>query len=210
MKIRNTYFIVLLAASVSAACFAIGSLAQDRDGGEKPGKVPKSKRWKVSWAVDDDAAKMTSTPKPTTIEKLVQFKRPSVLPKEGSPAEHYRTHRIKPIETTVWQIRGTIVNVAAEHDGDYRLTIADEKGRKIIGVMPDPALAPIRGRFSDQLDAARAIILKKFKPTFEGQDVRIPVILNGLGYFGKMNPEENPSPEGFQLHPVIKVAFPGK
>lgn len=169
---------------------------------------PKSKRWRVGWAVDEDTKAMDAKPTRTTIEKLVEFKRPADIPKEGSPTEHYRQHRFQPIESTIWEVKGTLIEVAAEKDGDYRLTIADEKGRKIIGVMPDPKLAPIRGRFSDQIDAVRKLIVEKFHPTLEEKKVKMPIVMAGLGYFGRMNPEENPSPEGFQLHPVVKVEFP--
>jgi len=224
MLISSRYAKISAIATLAVlGCFGWNSLAlgqqskgakpaagPDKDGDEGKGKLPKSKRWRVSWAVDVDTKNMKSTPKPTSIAYLVGLKRPSVLPKVGSPVEHYRTHRVKPVETTIWQIRGTVVSVAAEHDGDYRLIVADAKGRKVCCVMPDPALAPIRGRFSNQVDETRAVVVKKFKPTFDPRDVKVPIVLSGIGYFGKINNDANPSPEGFQLHPVVKVVFPAK
>jgi|GEM_PF-6459854 len=205
----NKTVYALLAATLVVCVFAQDKDKDDHDGPQK-GKEPHSSRWRVSWAVDGDGAKMNMTPKRATIAKLVSFKRPAVLPKNGKPAEKYRTHRVAPVETTIWTIRGNVVSVAAEHDGDYRLIVADAKGNKVSCVMPDPALAPIRGKYSKMVDEARAVVVKKFKPTFDPRDVNVPVEVTGLGYFGRLNSDANPSPEGFQLHPVIKVRFPAK
>lgn len=196
-----------LCAALSAAC-AASSLAQQPAAGAapaaKPG-TPKSARWQVSWAVDPDIAKVKGSPKPTTIEQLITYKRPKDLPLVGTAPEWYRTHRLDPIETTLWKITATIVNVASERDGDYRLTVADEKGNRIICVMPDPKLAPKRSRLSKLIDEVRATVLKRFDPTLDGEDVEVKAEIVGTGYFGRYNAEENPSPEGFQLHPIFRL-----
>jgi len=187
----------------------------DDDKPEKTGKLtdskkPKSQRWQVSWAVDAEAKRMSAKPKFTTIAHLLKFKRPADMPGTGAMPERYKTHRIKPVEVTVWSIEGTVVNVAAEHDGDYRLIVADKNGEQVTCILPDPALVPKAGRFSNRINAARAVVVKKFKPTFEPRDVKVPVQLTGLGYFGRFNSDANKSPEGFQLHPVFSVKFPAR
>jgi len=189
-----------------------GAVPQEKQVPEKAGQKPepRSARWRVSWGVDADTEKMNVKPVPTTIAHLLTFKRPADLPGQGTIPETYRTQRIKPIETTVWSVTATLVEVAAEHDGDYRLTLQDAKGGQIIGVLPDPSLAPKTGRFSKQIDAARKVVAEKLHPTFTESKVRMPVQIIGLGYFGRFNKEENPSPEGFQLHPVFSVRFPNK
>lgn len=198
---------------LSLACLLGGSLAVLAQKGELKRddvtiRMPKSSRWKVSWAVDDDAKAMKATPVPTTIAKLNTFKRPAVLPKVGKPAMQYRSHRVGAIEKTVWSVTGTIVAVAAEHDGDFRLIIADEKGNKICCVMPDPDLVPLKGPFTKALLKARHDTAHKFAPlSYEDRDVKVKATVSGIGYFGRMNPEENPSPEGFQLHPLTSVRF---
>ena len=179
---------------------------ESEDAAAKKEKKPKSARWQVSWGVDPDIAKLTK-PTPTTIAHLLTFKRPTDLPGAGTVPENYRTHRIAHVETTLWAIEGTVVSVAAEHDGDYRLIVADKKGGKVCCVLPDPALAPKTSRLSAQIDAARAVVVKKFHPTFTARDVQVPVKIVSPGYFGRFNKEENPSPEGFQLHPVVGVRF---
>ena len=211
LKHRSYWPFVLCVLALGAFGFAQKAKVENRPQPKKEDnerREPKSKRWKVSWAVDEDGAKMNAKPVPAAIAKLNSYKRPKVLPKKGSPAEHYRTHRVSPIETTVWEIRGTVVNVAAEHDGDFRLIVADEKGNKICCVLPDPDLVPLRGRFSNQVDAARAVVAKKFKLSYDPKDVNVPIVLTGIGYFGKLNHDANPSPEGFQLHPVLSAKFP--
>jgi hypothetical protein len=171
---------------------------------------PHSARWRVSWAVDEGAARMSDKPVSTTIARLLKFKRPADLPGKGTIPESYRTHRIPSIETTVWSVKGTLIEVAAERDGDQRLTVADVQGRQIIGVLPDPALAPKTGPFTARINATRALIDARFHPTLTEKKVHIPIEMIGIGYFGRFNKEENPSPEGFQLHPVFAVRFPGK
>ncbi len=182
--------------------------AKESTGTEK--KLPRSARWPVSWGVDPYTTKMRVKPVRTTIAHLVSFKRPAYLPGKGTIPVKYRTQRIAPVETTVWSIKGTAVSCAAEHDGDYRLLVADAKGRQVTCVMPDPMLAPKRGRFSAQIDVARAAVVRKFHPTFTPQKVRVPVQIVGIGYFGRLNSDANPSPEGFQLHPVLSVRFPSE
>jgi len=205
---RYSLFAVLACLFVGA--WAIQAKDDDDDKG-KP-KEPKSTRWRVSWAVDDDAAKMSNKPVRTTIAKLVTYKRPPVLPKDpkNKPEMRYRIHRVNSVEKTLWTIRGNVISVAHEHDGDYRLIVADAKGNVVCCVMPDPALAPIRGRWSDLVDQARAVTVKKFHPTDDPRTVKVPVEVTGFGYFGRINNDANPSPEGFQLHPVTKVRFPAK
>lgn len=175
-----------------------------------PKPEPHSGRWHVSWGVDPEVSKIAPTPVLTPIAKLVTFKRPSDLPKKGKTPDKYKAHRYAPVEVTQYLVRGTIIGVAAEHDGDYRLKITDGKGHSIIVVLPDPALAPIRGKFSDRIDAFRAVVANKFHPTFEERAVSVPAEIVGIGYFGRLDPEENPSPEGFQLHPGLSIKFLGK
>jgi hypothetical protein len=170
-------------------------------------KKPHSARWLVSWGVDAYAQKTAPKPTPTTIEHLNTFQRPIDLPARGKAPVFYRTNRIKGIETVLWKVKGTVISQAAEHDGDYRLIVADEHGNAVCCVMPDPKLAPKTGPVSAKLNAARDVVQRKFHPTFEAKDVKVPVEVIGFGYFGRMNPEENPSPEGFQLHPLVSVRF---
>lgn len=169
----------------------------------KPGP-PKSARWQVSFSVDPDSQKMSRRPVNTTIAHLVSFKRPAVLPKVGRAPAAYKAKRIAPVETTIWKFRGTAVSVAAEHDGDYRLIVSDAKGRLVCCVMPDPSLATKKGKFTAEINQARAVVVKRFKPTFDARTVKVPVEITGLGYFGKMNSDANPSTEGLQIR-AIKV-----
>jgi hypothetical protein len=172
-------------------------------------KKPKSQRWQVSWAVDPAAHGIPARPIPVTIPRLLRFKRPKNLAGTGTIPAHYRTHRISGVETHAWSVRATVVNVAFERDGDYRLILSDGKGAVLTCVLPDPARAPKRGRYSAQVDAARAVVARKLHPALEPRDVNVPVRLVGLGYFGRFNSDANKSPEGFQLHPVYSVQFPG-
>lgn len=170
-------------------------------------KAPRSGRWPVSWAVDPDASKVADKPIAVTIQKLTTFKRPADLPKAGKTPAKYKSHRVAPVELTKYLIRGTIIGVAAEHDGDYRLHVSDGKGHEVIIVLPDPDRAPKRGRFTKSLDDFRAIVAKRWHPGYEEEKVSVPAEIVGIGYFGRLNPEENPSPEGFQLHPGLSIRF---
>jgi hypothetical protein len=173
-------------------------------------KKPKSQRWEVSWGVDAGAARVRSRPTRTSIAHLLQFKRPKDLPGTGDIPVHYRTHRIAGVETVVWTVTGTIMNVTYERDGDYRLILGNSKGAVLTCVLPDPARAPKRGRFSAQIDAARAVVARKLHPAATPRNVRVPARITGLGYFGRFNSDANKSPEGFQLHPVFSVRFLGR
>lgn len=205
--------VALLAAIPSTTAQAVQeqkSEASQPEPEEAREKKPKSQRWEVSWGVDAGAARVRSRPTRTSIAHLLQFKRPKDLPGTGDIPIRYRTHRIAGVETVVWTVTGTIVNVTYERDGDYRLILGNSKGAVLTCVLPDPARAPKRGRFSAEIDAARAIVARKLHPAATPRNVRVPARITGFGYFGRFNSDANKSPEGFQLHPVFAVSFLGR
>jgi hypothetical protein len=196
----------MLSAATAAACFA-GTFAVRQDNADpEPAKKPKSQRWQIGWAVDEGASRIKA-PKPTTVSHLLRFKRPKDLPGTGTIPDWYKTRRITGVENYVWRVTGTIVNVAYERDGDYRLILTDSKGNVVTCVAPDPARAPKRGRYSDKIDHCRKLVVEKFHPTLTPRDVKVRATIEGLGYFGRFNSDANKSPEGFQLHPVTSVRF---
>jgi hypothetical protein len=87
-------------------------------------------RWFVKVGMDSDARLVNQQAVvPSSIFHLRPLPAPASLPLRN---------RIRPTETTVFSISGTLLRVKEEQDSDYQLVLADSGGRTMITEIPAP------------------------------------------------------------------------
>lgn len=102
---------------------------------------------------------------PTTVEQMVNMPRPEdpnhplpPTPTSGFDPWWYE-HRIRPVETTIWQLEADIVAVKLEADGDQHLVLQGDSGETMIGEVPKPDPAFIKASpWASNIQAARAVV----------------------------------------------------
>ncbi len=170
-------------------------------------------RWAIKTGGGPDAQLIaTGTTTPTTIEALSSQPAPAAWPPPG---------RMRPVETTIWQLSATLVGYKFEQDGDYHLVISDANNRTMIAEIPDPSAVDPSSRFLPQITSARQAFDARF-----GQQVRalaalaqsdtsapmivhlaVPVQLTGVGFFDFIHGQTGVAPNGVELHPVLSITF---
>ena len=116
--------------------------------------------------------------------------------------------RFAPAELTVWEVSGTLRTIAKDPDGNYRLVIADpdQPELTLVAVAPDPACTA-GSRFSANILAVRHALDRTFGPFSQLAPDR-PVTATGIGFFSAAGSAAGAAPNGFELAPLIGVAFP--
>jgi hypothetical protein len=117
---------------------------EDVEAAAKPGV----ERWPVKTGQDPDRAAVGKNVingvdlgagiVSATVEELISAPRPADMANVFTLVPAYQTHRAAPVETTIWQIEGTITAMKSEADGDYHLVIQGASGETIIGEIPTP------------------------------------------------------------------------
>jgi hypothetical protein len=102
---------------------------------------------------------------PTTVEEMVNMPRPddSNHPLPATPTSGFNQwwyeHRIRPVETTIWQLEADIVAVKLEADGDQHLVLQGDSGETMIGEVPDPDPEFIKDSpWAANIKAAREVV----------------------------------------------------
>jgi hypothetical protein len=105
-------------------------------------------RWSVKTGTDSDARSVNlSRVIPTTIEYLDSLRPPASLPNRS---------RIRPVETTVFQVSASLIRFKQEPDSDYHLVLRDDVGRTMIAEIPAPYCVGGTSPFRGHIAAARA------------------------------------------------------
>jgi hypothetical protein len=160
-------------------------------------------RWLVKTGMDPDVRKVsTSHVVPTTIGQLRNLRPPAVLPP--------RT-RIRPVETTVYALDGTLVRYKEETDSDVHIVIADAAGKTMIVEIPDAAdciagTSPFRGTIL-QLRTAFDSRFQPNKRAWQRPGLHVHVV--GVGFFDFLHGQSGVAPNGIELHPVLAMTWPG-
>ena len=102
---------------------------------------------------------------PTTVEQMVNMPRPDDPnhPLPASPTsgfdQWWYEHRIRPVETTIWQLEADIIAVKLEADGDQHLVLQGGSGETMIGEVPKPDPAFIKASpWAANIQAAREVV----------------------------------------------------
>ena len=147
-------------------------------------------RWPVKIGADDDAALVDSVPIEATVAQLIRASRPA--------ATFENRRRIGPLELQTFRVRGRLVRVIAQDDGDIHLVLRDLNldSLTMIAEIPSPACTAdvtMAQRFATSRQALRG--------TPRGAIVEIV----GIGFFDFPHGQSGAAGNGFELHPVLSL-----
>ncbi len=159
-------------------------------------------RWSIKTGTDPDARLVDPrTVVPTNIIYL------RALP---APAQPPLTHRVRPVETTVWGLDATLVRYKQEDDSDYHLVLSDAGGRTMIAEIPAPACVGASSPFLPVIRAVRAAFTAAFHPTTASfQGVAVKVHVTGVGFFDVKHGQSGVAPNAIELHPILSIQWGG-
>lgn len=154
-------------------------------------------RWSVKTGTDPDASSVNLTPQDVLLSDLIALPRPAVLP-------HQR--RVGVYERQVYRLtRVTLLKYKRETDSDFHLVLSDGNQTMIAEipavdcVASGPFLASIR-RVRDRFESRYAV-----EDRF--QYSRLPISIQGVGFFDFLHDQTGGAPNGFELHPVLDLCF---
>ncbi len=146
----------------------------------------------------------------------------SALISAAAPASWPPPSRVKPYETTVWQLDATLVAYKPETDGDYHLVISDTSNHTMVVEIPDPAAVDSSSLFVTQIKAARTAFDARFGQQIAAlraiaqpadisapmiAHVSVPVRVTGIGFFDFAHGATGAAPNSIELHPVLSIQF---
>jgi hypothetical protein len=157
-------------------------------------------RWDVKVGSDVDAGLVplgsTTT---TTIAQMGSWTPPSPLP---------CGHRAAPVETTVYQLDGTLTSYQLELDSDIHMWLRDAAGRTMILEIPNPIRVPSTSPFLPSIITARNQFYAALRqPTSCLQKhLSVPVHARGVGFWDYPHAGGS-APNAIELHPVLDLRF---
>lgn len=158
-------------------------------------------RWSVKTGTDRDASEINLRDVvPATIENLTVLSGPSRLPMH---------HRVKPVEVSVYYVKGTLVEYKQVKNGDYRLVLKGRHGQTMIGDIPAPRCVGSGSPLRPGIDKARHEFDAQYKVTHSFRRVDTPVTVTGVGLFAVHHKHTGVAPSSIELHPVLDIEFGG-
>jgi hypothetical protein len=191
------------AATLATVAIALGSVAVTR--ADRPAtrtKVqacPGKFRWPVKTLSDRRANGVNYTPASRTVVELRRIRRPSIAIRADTP-------RLPGVERKTYAVRGRLVRVRRELDGDFHLVI---RGLRSTGTMvtelPDPNCdGAARSRKRAEMAAARSAFLDACGPVtryWRTLDGTATVV--GAGFFDSVHRSIGQAPNYLELHPLL-------
>jgi hypothetical protein len=156
-------------------------------------------RWSVKTGTDADASAINlQSTTATTIASLDAIPAPSSLP---------ANNRVKPTETTVYQVHATLTQYKLEADSDYHLVLSDGAGHTMIAEIPDPSCVGSSSPLLSSIQKARAEFDAKYTATGSFQTANVPATVTGVGFFDFNHGQTGVAPNAIELHAVLDVQF---
>ncbi len=154
-------------------------------------------RWSVKTGTDQDASSVSLTPQDVLISDLIALPRPAVLP-------HQR--RVGVPERQVYRLtRVTLVKYKRENDGDFHLVLSDGTQTMIAEI---PAVDCVGSSpFIGSIRRVRDRFESRYIPEDRFQYSRLPISIQGVGFFDFLHDQTGVAPNGFELHPVLDLCF---
>lgn len=158
-------------------------------------------RWPVKTGSDSDIAKVAINQlHTTTVDELINLSLPTTLP---------QNNRIVPIETEVYQIQTTLLEINQTDDGDYHLLIVGSSGLTMVAEIPNPICVADSSPVKAQIIAVRKHIDQQIQVTGQVQKINIPISITGIGFYDVPHAIGSAA-NGIELHPVLSVDFLNK
>jgi hypothetical protein len=156
-------------------------------------------RWSVKTGTDADAGSINlQSTSQTTIAALDAIGAPSNLP---------ANNRVKPTETTVYQLHATLTEYKLEADSDYHLVLSDGAGHTMIGEIPDPSCVGSSSPLLSSIQKARSEFDAKYTATGSFKTANVPVTVTGVGFFDFNHGQTGVAPNAIELHAMLDVQF---
>jgi hypothetical protein len=155
-------------------------------------------RWAIKTATDSEAQLIDPVPVVTTIAMLRSLPAPRPLPND---------RRVGSAELTQYSLNATLTSYSIEDDGDYHLVIADESGRTMIAEIPSSACVS-GSRFAAQIIFARRVFESRLTASPFFRRTKIPIVIQGVGFFDELHNQRGVAPNGIELHPVTQLSMP--
>jgi hypothetical protein len=153
----------------------------------------------VKTLTDSTAGQVDMRIRPVTITFLRSLKPPVRLP---------ASTRIRPVETTRWQVRARLVAFKIEPDSDVHLVVADPaSGGTMIVEFPAAgcvgAKASVRAR--QLMNNARAALIRACGTPNSERFTLLSgtAVINGVGFFDFKHGQRGVAPNAIELHPVL-------
>jgi hypothetical protein len=163
---------------------------------------PGSFRWAIKTMEDPGADQIASHATSTTIKQLGKLHRPTVDTKI----------RNTPVEIGRFMVNAILVRWAQEDDKDLHLVLEDpnDHNATLVAEIPNPQCSSVAGSPEADLFAAarKAVVNKLGQPSSSFRDVNLHVRVTGVAFFDKQAHGGGHAPNGIELHPVLKIAFP--
>jgi len=157
-------------------------------------------RWAVKTLSDADRGAVNLRAVDATIEDLVLLPQPPHVPGR---------ERLLPIEGTVYRVEGFLGGEHTEKDGDWHMVLFGRVNQRVslIAEIPDPLCAgACRSGLALEYAKARAMLAERLaRPN--PRDLPIVVRVTGVGFFDREHGQAGAAPNGFELHPVLKIEF---
>ncbi|HEU4993641.1 MAG TPA: hypothetical protein VFT29_02440 [Gemmatimonadaceae bacterium] len=152
-------------------------------------------RWPVKIATDAYASRIDTSVVRATVAEL------AALPRPSTPLEQRR--RISPLELRTFHVIAVIREVRSEDDGDLHVVLQDlEEGTQtLVAEVPDSACALGSTYIHAFASAYRAV---------RAAPPNAIVALDGVGFFDYLHGQVGMAPNGFELHPIVRVRVLGR
>lgn len=130
----------------------------------------------------------------------------------ANPPQWSYFNRASIVEDTIYKVEGKLTDykkeTGATGDSDYHLVIEDESGNTIIAEIPNPPCLsqtpePLKGLIMQ----AKSDFDSRLTVTGSFQTANVKVRITGPGFFDRSHGQRGYAPNGFEIHPVIKIEF---
>lgn len=156
-------------------------------------------RWSVKTGTDAGARSINlGYHFPTVISRLSALTAPSSLPSSS---------RVRPVETTVYTLTGTLLRYKEESDSDYHLVISDGQ-HTMIAEIPASYCVGANSPLATGIKRARAQFTQRYHPSPDHfHYTHAKVQITGVGFFDFLHGQSGVAPNGIELHPVLDIQF---
>jgi hypothetical protein len=189
--------VLLIAAAVSAAAFAVGQTPAHTLS-VKAAPACGVERWPVKTLTDSMAGRVSLVPHTTSVRALRRLRPPSSLPQDA---------RIPSVETTTYRVHARMVESKLEEDSDFHLVIADPRtgGTMIVEFPANYCTLTAKPILRRRMQAARLAFIRACGvPSSSHFDLlRGTATITGVGFFDFQHGQTGVAPNAIELHPVI-------
>lgn len=148
-------------------------------------------RWRIKTFSDAEADAVRLGPIDSEVRELTKFSRPAAFDRRGRNANEFYVYRVKAL----------LVAVHTRLDQDVHLLLRDPKALDVamVAEIPSPLCAK-RSRYDANFAEARRVAEAV---RARGKETLVEVV--GVGFFDELHEAIGSAPNGFELHPVLKL-----